>query len=61
MSARISNMGCGGKLSAANPVGGYDIIYLGNSAVVDLDKVAGSRVDLESLVKSERRIDHLSS
>jgi hypothetical protein len=41
--------------------GGASSIYLGNGAVVDLDEVAGSRVNLQSLVESERRVKHLGS
>lgn len=65
MSARMSSIGCGVQIvsykSSRYNAYGNDIIYLGNSAVVDLDEVAGSRVDLETLIESERGIDHLRS
>lgn len=69
ISAKISNMGYGGvdcqyKIKSVHwecHIAGRRGIYLGNGAVVDLDEVAGSRVNLQSLVESERRVKHLGS
>lgn len=69
MSAKISNIGCGRiysqhKIKSVHwecHVARRRGIYLGNGAVVDLDEVAGSRVNLQSLVESECRVKHLGS